>query len=128
MNNPYLHPLLLHVLQGSPCQRSAQAWHPPEWGVFVYVKTFFSRLENLRPGGVAGKYHDVPPLSDAVILTNVHSGLEMAKKGKNPGEEKKSLQIKRELQPLCSTAISVQGTRKCKWLRNTFVYKLQPPS
>ena len=40
----------------------------------------------LRPVGVTGKYQDVPPLGDAVILTNVHSALDVVKKGKNPGE------------------------------------------
>ena len=43
----------------------------------------------LRPVGVTGKYQDVPPLGDAVILTNVHSALDMAEKGKNPGEGEK---------------------------------------
>ena len=46
----------------------------------------------MKPVGVAGQYHDVSPLSDIVILTNVHSGLEVAEKGKNPGGwEKMSL-------------------------------------
>ena len=43
----------------------------------------------LRPVGIAGKYPDVPPPGDAVILTNVHSALDMAKKGKNPVEGEK---------------------------------------
>ena len=63
-----------------------------EFILLLNSMTFYSRLlpkfQNFRPVGVAGEYHDISPLTDTVILTNVHSRLEVAKKGKNPGEGK----------------------------------------
>ena len=65
------------------CPGLAPAWI---YSLFILILRHFPRLENLKPVAVAGQYHDVSPLSDTVILTNVHTGLEVTKKGKNPGK------------------------------------------